>query len=155
MAQGLCIFLFIWAGGLIFIWSQTMTMSRAIIIGRLGRDPEFKITGNNLEVATFSMCTDHRKVDGTKEANWHQVKTFGKQANFSQKYLKRGDQCCVEGRLETRTYEKDGVRRTAQSIVAEKVTILSSARKKSVPEKEVETVAEAVSSGCESDVVLV
>ncbi|MCL2326806.1 MAG: single-stranded DNA-binding protein [Proteobacteria bacterium] len=107
-----------------------MSMSKAIIIGRLGRDPELKITAGNLEITTFPMCSHVKKSGGREEAHWHNVTVFGKQANNCQKYLHKGALCCVEGRLETRSYEKEGKRHTTHGIVAERVTFLSSPRKK-------------------------
>lgn len=107
------------------------TFNRTIIIGRLGQDPELK-QGKKAEVSQFSLCNS-RLIDGHEEVQWHRICAFGKQAQACQKYLHKGDLCCVEGRLDAYPYEKDGERRTSHSIVADRVVFLSSKRRSDPP----------------------
>ncbi len=100
-----------------------------VIIGRLGNDPEIFKTKNDLEIATFSIA--HTEKSGDREnTQWHTIKAFGKQAAACHKYLSKGDLCCIEGRIDIRTYEKDGETRKVQSIIAEHIMFLSPRRRK-------------------------
>lgn len=101
--------------------------NKTIIIGRLGHDPECRQT-EKCELARFSI-SQNRIVDGKEDAQWHRVCAFGKQAAVVKKYLRKGDLCCIEGRLEVRAYEKNGEKRTAHSIIADKVTFLQPSRR--------------------------
>lgn len=98
--------------------------NKTIIIGRLARDPEFG-QGKKTEIAKFSLSNSTYK-DGQEEVQWHRICAFGKQAILCHDHLHKGDLCCIEGRIDNRTYEKDGQKRYFQSIIAEKVTFLAS-----------------------------
>lgn len=106
--------------------------NRTVIIGRLGQDPEVAKTANNTEVVTFSLA-DHVKIGEREETQWHKIKTYGKQASACSRFLAKGDLCCVEGRLDTHSYEKDGVTHKAQTIIAERVIFLSPKRQANAP----------------------
>ena len=110
------------------------TYNKTIIIGRLGCDPELK-QGSKTEYTRFSLSnsTFH---DGQEEVQWHHICAFGKQARICNEHLRKGDLCCIEGRLDSRGYMKNGEKVYSQSIVAEKVTFLSSKRRPSLPSEE-------------------
>lgn len=101
-------------------------MNKAILIGRLGQDPELKeLSGTtlcNLSVAT----SERKKVGGEWQdaTEWHRVTVFGKTAENAAKYLAKGSQLAVEGRIQTRTYEKDGEKRYATEIIAYQVEFI-------------------------------
>ena len=103
-------------------------MNKAILIGRLGQDPELKeLSGTtlcNLSIAT----SERKKVNGewTDGVEWHRVTLFGKTAENAARYLSKGSQCAVEGRIQTRTYEKDGEKRYATEIIAFNVEFIGS-----------------------------
>ena len=99
--------------------------NKTIIIGRLGADPELK-TGGNSEFANFSICNAVVDKEGHEDVQWHRIKAFGKQAQLCKNYLHKGDLCCVEGRLDARSYMKNGEKRIANSIILEKLTFLTS-----------------------------
>ncbi len=100
-------------------------VNKVIIIGRLGRDPELRFTQGGQAVANFSVATtEHWKgKDGEKneKTEWHRIVAWGKTAEFCGEYLKKGRQVYVEGRLQTREWEKDGQKRSTTEIVAQVV----------------------------------
>lgn len=108
-----------------------MSVNKAIVLGRLGGDPELRYTQSNQAVATFSLATSEKWTDKTsgerkESTEWHRIVVWGKQAENVAQYLKKGSQAYVEGRLQTRTWEKDGTKRSTTEIVAEKVVFLDS-----------------------------
>ncbi|MBO5752132.1 MAG: single-stranded DNA-binding protein [Proteobacteria bacterium] len=108
------------------------TYNKTIIIGRLGQDPEFK-TGGKTDVTRFSLSNNTVHKDGTSEVQWHKICAFGKQAVICHQHLKKGDLCCIEGRLDTRSYEKDGEKRISHAVIAERITFLSTKRRAEIP----------------------
>ncbi len=97
-------------------------LNKVLLIGRLGRDPEIRYTNNNAAVTSFSLATSEEwkdKQSGEKQekTEWHRVVAFGKQAEILEKYLGKGSQVYIEGRLQTRSYEKDGQTHYATEIV--------------------------------------
>lgn len=105
-------------------------MNKAILIGNLGRDPKFSHGHNGLSVTKFNMATFERWRDrGNGElqerTEWHRITAFGKLAEICEKYLSRGKKVCVEGRIQTSRYEKDGITRYSTEIIASNVQFLS------------------------------
>lgn len=104
------------------------SVNKVIIVGRLGHDPEVRFAGNGNAVANFSVATDEewKDKDGNKQSRveWHRVVVWGKLAELCGEYLKKGRQCFVEGKLQTREWEKDGVKRYTTEVVASEVTFL-------------------------------
>jgi single-strand DNA-binding protein len=80
-----------------------MSFQTIIIVGRLGKDPEMRYTPNGQAVTSFSVATDRRWTDSSgakqKETAWFRVSVWGKQAETTNQYLKKGSQVIVEGRL--------------------------------------------------------
>lgn len=103
------------------------TFNRTIIIGRLRQSPKVKSTAKG-DVAEF-MLYNSTISNGVEQIQWHRIAAFGKQATLCAEHLHKGDLCCIEGRLDTHTYEKDGEIRYSQIIIAERITSLSSKRK--------------------------
>lgn len=106
-------------------------VNKVILIGRLGRDPELRHTKGGTAVANMSIATDDSFTD--KEGNrqktteWHRIVMWDKTAENCVKYLNKGSQVYVEGKLQTRKWEdKDGQERTTTEIVARNVTFLDS-----------------------------
>lgn len=104
------------------------SLNKAIIIGHLGRDPEVRYTQNSQPVCNFSVATDERWTDkdGAKQerTEWHRIVVWGKQAESCGQYLKKGRAVCVEGRIQTREWEKDGEKKYTTEIVASQVIFL-------------------------------
>ncbi len=108
--------------------SSQRCYNKTILIGRLGADPELK-TGGKSDYANFSICNSTVDKEGHEEVQWHRIKAFGKQAHLCKDHLRKGDLCCVEGRLDARPYEKNGEKRIANAIILEKLTFLTPKRR--------------------------
>ena len=109
-----------------------MSVNKAIIVGRLGADPEIRFTGTGRAVANFRIATDSvwKDRDGNrqKSTEWHQIVVWGAQAETCAKYLTKGREVYVEGEIRTRNYEgKDGNKRYVTEIVAQQVRFLGGA----------------------------
>ena len=105
-------------------------VNKVFLIGRLGRDPEDRMTAGGTKVSNFSLATDHyRGGDGQsqKVTEWHRIVAFGKTAEQCTQYLKKGRLICVEGMLQTRSWEKPpGEKRFVTEVLASRVTFLDS-----------------------------
>lgn len=102
-------------------------INKAIIVGNLGRDPELRSLDSGNAVCNLSVATTRRVKRGDAwedETEWHRVTVWGKQAESCAKYLSKGRQVYVDGRLQTRSYEKDGVTKYSTDIVASEVKFL-------------------------------
>ncbi len=98
-------------------------LNKVMLIGRLGRDPEIRYSQQGLAVVNFSIATSEQWTDKTsgdrqEKTEWHRIVVFGKQAETCEKYLSKGSQIYIEGRLQTRNYEKDGQTHYTTEIVA-------------------------------------
>jgi len=96
-------------------------MNKIILLGRLTRDPEVRYTQNdNTPVARYSLAVDKKfKRDDGVTADFFNVVAFGKAAEFSERYLRKGVKMLISGRVQTGTYEKDGVRIPFFEVVVE------------------------------------
>ena len=116
------------------------SMNRVFLIGRLGRNPEDRMTSTGTPVSCFSLATDHiRTVNGNREriTEWHRVVCFGKLAELSVQYLLKGRLVCVEGSLQTRSWEKtQGEKRYSTEIVASRLIFLESKERDLQPKGE-------------------
>jgi single-strand DNA-binding protein len=104
------------------------SINKAIIIGNLGSDPEIRVTPNGQSVGTLSIATKEVTTkDGQKEerTEWHRVVVWGKQAENVGKYLKKGSQIFIEGRIQTRSWEDNqGQKKYSTEIIAQQVQFL-------------------------------
>lgn len=106
-----------------------MGVNKAIIIGNLGADPELRYTQSGQAVANLRIATNERWTDKDgkpqEKTEWHKVVVWGRQAENCEKYLSKGRQVYVEGRLQTSEWEdKDGNKRWTTEIVAQSVQFL-------------------------------
>lgn len=94
-----------------------------MIYGNLTRDPELKALPNGTPVASLSVATNrvYKDRDGAKQedTDFHNVVVFGRQAETVSQFLKKGSPAYVEGRIQTRSWEKDGVKQYRTEIIAE------------------------------------
>lgn len=96
-------------------------MNRWLGIGRLCGEPEVSYAQSGLAVARYRLAVNRdRKKDGQQEADFLNIVAFGKGAEFAQKYLHKGMKIAVEGRIQTGSYEKDGVKHYTTDIIAER-----------------------------------
>jgi single-strand DNA-binding protein len=109
-----------------------MSVNKAILVGRLGRDPETRYTSGGQAVANFTLATDEtykdRSGERQKRTEWHRVVLWGKLAEIAQQYLKKGMLVYVEGRIQTRQWEdkRDGQKRQTTEIVGTTMRMLGS-----------------------------
>ncbi len=106
-------------------------VNKVILIGRLGKEPEVRNLDNGVSVANFTMATSESYKDRTtgekKEVTeWHNIVLWRGLAEITQKYLHKGDLVYIEGKLRTRSWEKEGVTRYTTEIVADNMTMLGS-----------------------------
>ncbi len=107
---------------------MSKSLNKAQLIGNLGKDPELKYTSAGVAVATFSIATSDSWKDqegNTQErTEWHNIVAWRKLAEICGEWLKKGKRVYIEGRIQTRSYEKDGVKRYITEIVADQLIML-------------------------------
>jgi single-strand DNA-binding protein len=108
-----------------------MSVNKAILVGRLGRDPETRYTSGGQAVCNFTMATDEtykdRAGERQKRTEWHRIVVWGKQAEIAQQYLHKGSLIYVEGRIQSRQWDdREGQKRTTVEIVANNFRMLGS-----------------------------
>ena len=107
-------------------------VNKVILVGRLGKDPEERTTGGGTRVSSFSMATDrYRGGNGggnsEKITEWHRIVAFGKTAECCNHYLRKGRLVCIEGSLQTRSWESPpGTKHYATEVIASRVAFLDS-----------------------------
>ena len=113
-------------------------MNKVILIGNLGSDPEKKEKCTKFSLATSDKWKD-KEGEQQEKTEWHQIVCFGKLADTTAEYLKKGRKVAVEGKISYSKYEKDGQTRYSTSIVANNVLFLTSEKqeaKTEMPETE-------------------
>lgn len=109
------------------------SVNKVILLGRLGQDPELKTTTNDNTVAKFSLATDEQWKDknGEKQqkTTWHTVIAWGKLAEIIEKYLVKGSQVYIEGKIQVRSYEKDDEKKYVTEIIANNLVMLGGGSK--------------------------
>ncbi|MDP3677809.1 MAG: single-stranded DNA-binding protein [Methylotenera sp.] len=104
------------------------SVNKVILVGNLGRDPEVRFMPNGEAVCNFSIATTDSWKDksGAKQerTEWHNIVMYRKLAEIAGEYLKKGRPVYVEGRLQTRKWEKDGVTRYTTEIIADQMQML-------------------------------
>ncbi len=102
-----------------------MYLNKALIYGNLTRDPELKALPSGMSVCSFSLATNRvfNDRDGNRQeaADYHNIVVFGKTAENVAKFLKKGSGAFVEGRMQTRSWEKDGQKHYRTEVVADRV----------------------------------
>ena len=107
-------------------------MNKTILIGKLTKDPDVKYINGDTAVASFTLAVDRRfkNKDGNKEADFINCVAWNKTAELIEKYISKGSQIAISGRIQTRNYEaSDGTRRYITEVVAEEVQFIDTNRK--------------------------
>ncbi|UTL89538.1 single-stranded DNA-binding protein [Pseudomonas fluorescens] len=96
-------------------------VNKVILVGTCGQDPEVRYTPNgnavtNLSLATSEAWKDKQTGQKVEKTEWHRVVLFGKVAEIAGEYLRKGSQCYIEGKLKTREWEKDGIKRYSTEV---------------------------------------
>lgn len=110
-----------------------MGINKVILIGNLGKDPELRYTQSQTAVCSFSLATSERRKDASGQwsdhTEWHNVIAFGKTAENTANFLKKGRQCYVEGRIQTRKWQdKEGKDRYTTEIIANTIQFIGGAK---------------------------
>lgn len=109
----------------------TRGVNKVILIGNLGQDPEVRYMPNGNAVANVTLATsetwkDKNTGEQQEKTEWHRVVFFRRLAEVVGEYVKKGSKIYIEGRLQTRQWEKDGVTRYTTEIVADQMQMLDS-----------------------------
>ena len=99
-------------------------VNKVILVGTCGQDPEVRYLPNgnavtNLSLATSEQWTDKQTGQKVEKTEWHRVSMFGKVAEIAGEYLRKGSQVYIEGKLQTREWENDGIKRYTTEIVVD------------------------------------
>ncbi|WP_307830583.1 single-stranded DNA-binding protein [Pseudomonas sp. MF5691] len=99
-------------------------VNRVTLLGTCGQDPEVRYMPNgtcvtNLSLATSEQWTDKQTGQKVEKTEWHRVSLFGKVAEIAGEYLHKGSRVYIEGKLQTRSWEKDGIKRYTTEIVVD------------------------------------
>lgn len=104
------------------------SVNKVILMGNLGRDPEVRYMPNGEAVANFSIATTEHWKDKSgqrqEKTEWHNIVLYRRLAEVAGEYLKKGSPVYIEGRLQTREWEKDGVKRYSTEIIADTMKLL-------------------------------
>ena len=131
-----------------------MSLNRAIIMGRLGREPELRRTTNGTAVCSVSLAVDSdtKSEDGTRKTDWIDIVLWKGTAEFFCKYFHKGDTAIVMGRLQMRKWQdRDGKNRTALEIAVENVWFSGSRNDSSNTYNEADAAPEPVMNDAEED----
>jgi len=107
-----------------------MSVNKVILVGNVGKDPEVRYLEKDLAVAKFTLATSDRArtlQNGTQipeRTEWHNIVAWRGLADVAEKYIRKGSQLYVEGKIQTRTWEKDGVKHYITEILAETINLL-------------------------------
>lgn len=105
-------------------------VNKVILVGKLGKDPELRHLDNGRAVANFSLATNevykNRQGERVENTEWHNIVLWTPLAEIAEKYLKKGHQVYIEGKLTTRSYDdKDGNKRYITEVVGREMTLLN------------------------------
>lgn len=106
-------------------------VNKVILVGNVGNDPEVRYMPNgnavaNISVATSDSWKDRNSGEQQERTEWHRVVFFNRLAEIVEQYVKKGTKLYLEGRLQTRSYEQDGVKKYSTEIVANEMQMLDS-----------------------------
>lgn len=106
-------------------------VNKVILVGNLGKDPEVRHLESGVVVTSFSIATsetykDRNTGERREQTEWHNIVLWRGLAEVAEKYLHKGDQVYIEGKLRTRSWEKDGITRYTTEVVGDNMTMLGS-----------------------------
>jgi len=107
-----------------------MSVNKVILIGNVGKDPEVRYLDKNVAVASFTLATTERGYtmqNGTQvpeRTEWHNIVAWRGLAEITEKFVKKGTQLYIEGKIQTRSWEKDGIKRYTTEILADNMQLL-------------------------------
>jgi len=107
-----------------------MSVNKVILVGNVGKDPEVRYLEKNLAVANFTLATTERGyttqsgIQVPERTVWHNIVAWRGLAELSEKYIRKGSQLYIEGKIQTRSWEKDGIKRYTTEIFADTIQLL-------------------------------
>ena len=112
-----------------------MTVNRVILVGKLGQDPETKYMANGDCICSFSLATsetwkDKQTGEKKERTEWHRISAWRQLGEFCGKYLAKGKQVYLEGKLQTRSWDKDGQKHYTTEILASEVKFVGGGEQK-------------------------
>jgi single-strand DNA-binding protein len=126
-----------------------MSVNKVILVGHVGKDPEVRYIEKDVAVANFTLATTERGrtlQNGTQipeRTEWHNIVVWRGLAEIAEKYIRKGTQLYIEGKIQTRSWEKDGVKRYTTEIYADTINLLGKRPEQTEP---LSVVTEPVSS---------
>lgn len=100
------------------------SVNKAIILGRVGRDPDIRTTPSGVKVVNFSLATS-KKVKGEEQTQWHRVTMYDKVAEIAAQYLRKGSLVYVEGEIKYSKFtNKDGIEQNATDIIGHQMQMV-------------------------------
>jgi len=111
-------------------------MNSVQLLGRVGKDPEMRFAQSGTAVAKLSLATS-KKIKDEDQTQWHRLVAFGKTAEIIEKYVKKGNQLCIEGEISYGDYEKDGHKVYTTDIIVNRFHFVGD-KKKEQPRPEPE-----------------
>ena len=131
---------------------QRNSVNKVLLVGQTGSDADMKYTTKGMAIANISVATNETRKNGKGEfedsTEWHRVVIFGKVAEFTENYVKKGALIYVEGRLQTRSWDdKEEKKHFSTEVIAEKLTMLGGWKKGNGKEEPI-----AVAEGEEEEV---
>ncbi len=125
-------------------------MNKVLLTGRLTRDPEMRALASGKHVTQFSVATNEYAGNGKERPEFHSIVTWDRLAEICGRYLGKGQQVSIEGRIQTRTWDDErGARHWKTEVVASSVEMLSGRRKKDYAAEAVADALEAQGEGLE------
>lgn len=126
---------------------QRGSVNKVILVGHVGADPEPRYTSSGTAVVNLRMATTEvwRDAEGKDQESteWHRVVLWGKQAEFTGNYIKKGQLICIEGQLQTRTWEdRDKVERRTTEVKANAITPLGGLKAREGAVEDIQAVSE-------------
>jgi single-strand DNA-binding protein len=110
------------------------SLNKVMLIGNLGKDPEIRHMDNGAVKASFPLATTevYKSADGARQerTEWHNIVMWRGLANLAEKYLRKGKQVFIEGKLTSRSFEdQNGVKKYIHEVVAEHIVLMSTERR--------------------------
>jgi single-strand DNA-binding protein len=130
-----------------------MSVNKVILVGNVGKDPEVRYLDKNVAVANFSFATTERAfttqngIQVPERTEWHNIVAWRGLAEIAEKYIRKGNHLYIEGKIQTRTYDKDGIKRYITEIYAENIEFFG---KKPESAETVTAVAEPVADAVQA-----
>jgi single-strand DNA-binding protein len=120
--------------GIVRIFNQPlifiqMSVNKAILVGNVGKDPEVRHLEGGISVARFTLATSetykNKAGEQVKNTEWHNIVAWRQLADLAEKYIRKGSQIYIEGKITNRQYDdKDGIKRYINEIVADNIRLL-------------------------------